>query len=46
MARMLDYGVDNIITDRPKTLRELVDARSELSDPQLLLLALGRKLRE
>ncbi|WP_462328676.1 glycerophosphodiester phosphodiesterase family protein [Thiohalocapsa halophila] len=46
MARMLDHGVDNIITDRPKVLRELVDARTELSDPQLLLLALGRKLRE
>lgn len=46
MARMLDYGVDNIITDRPKLLRERVDARTELRDPQLLLLALGRKLRE
>jgi hypothetical protein len=46
MARMLDYGVDNIITDRPAELRELIDARAELGDGELLLLALGRKLRE
>ncbi|WP_296899488.1 glycerophosphodiester phosphodiesterase family protein [Thiohalocapsa sp.] len=46
MARMLDYGVDNIITDRPKALRELIDERAELSDVELLLLALGRRLRE
>ncbi|WP_295887515.1 glycerophosphodiester phosphodiesterase family protein [uncultured Thiohalocapsa sp.] len=46
MARMLDYGVDAIITDRPAELRELIDARAELGDGELLLLALGRKLRE
>jgi glycerophosphoryl diester phosphodiesterase len=46
MARMLDYGVDNIITNRPAALRALIDARAELSERQLLLLALARKLRE
>jgi glycerophosphoryl diester phosphodiesterase len=46
MARMLDYGVDNIITNRPAELRALIDARARLSDGELLLLALGRKLRE
>jgi glycerophosphoryl diester phosphodiesterase len=46
MARMLDYGVDNIITNRPDVLRELIDERAELGDGELLLLALGRRLRE
>jgi glycerophosphoryl diester phosphodiesterase len=45
MARMLDYGVDAIITDRPAELRALMNERAELSDPQLLLLALARQLR-
>jgi glycerophosphoryl diester phosphodiesterase len=45
MARMLDYGVDAIITDRPRALRDIIDERDKLSDPQLLLLALGRQLR-
>jgi glycerophosphoryl diester phosphodiesterase len=46
MARMLDYGVDVIITDRPAVLRKLIDERAALSDAQLLLLALGRRLRD
>ncbi len=46
MARMLNYGVDNIITDHPDLLRGLMDERAELSDPELLLLALGRQLRQ
>ncbi len=46
MARMLDYGVDNIITNRPGALRAIIDARAGLADGELLLLALGRKLRE
>ena len=45
MARMLDYGVDNIITNRPAVLRDMINARAELSDGELLLLALGRKLK-
>lgn len=46
MARMLNDGVDNIITDYPARLRKLMDRRAELSDPELLLLALGRRLRQ
>jgi glycerophosphoryl diester phosphodiesterase len=46
MARMLDYGVDNIITNRPAVLRAMIQERAELGDGELLLLALGRKLRE
>jgi len=45
MATMLDYGVDNIITDEPATLRALVNERAKRSDAELLLLALGRQLR-
>ncbi len=46
MATMLDYGVDNIITDEPATLRALVNERAKRSDAELLLLALGRQLRD
>ena len=46
MATMLDYGVDNIITDEPATLRALVNERATRSDAELLLLALGRQLRD
>jgi membrane-anchored glycerophosphoryl diester phosphodiesterase (GDPDase) len=46
MAPMLNCGVDNIITDYPARLRKLMDQRAELSDPELLLLALGRRLRQ
>ncbi|MGB5833381.1 MAG: glycerophosphodiester phosphodiesterase family protein [Thiohalocapsa sp.] len=46
MSRMLDYGVDNIITDEPATLRALIDERAKLSDGELLLLSLGRQLRD
>ena len=45
MARMLDYGVDNIITDEPTELRSLIIERAKLSDAELLLLSLGRQLR-
>lgn len=46
MARMLDYGVDNIITDEPASARALVEERAKRSDAELLLLALSRQLRD
>ena len=46
MARMLDYGVDNIITNRPAELRAIIEARAKLSDGELLLLAMGRRMRD
>jgi glycerophosphoryl diester phosphodiesterase len=46
MAQMLDLGVDSIITDEPGLLHTMVQERSELSDGELLLLALGRRLQD
>ncbi|ESQ15405.1 MAG: hypothetical protein N838_04235 [Thiohalocapsa sp. PB-PSB1] len=46
MARMLDYGVDNLITDEPAQLRAMITERAKLSDAELLLLSLGRALRD
>ncbi|KXS39091.1 MAG: glycerophosphoryl diester phosphodiesterase [Halomonadaceae bacterium T82-2] len=40
MARLIDLGVDNIITDRPAQLAELLAERATLSDGELLLLKL------
>ncbi len=40
MARFIDLGVDNIITDRPDVLRELLDERAALTDGERLLLTL------
>ncbi|SDJ64239.1 glycerophosphodiester phosphodiesterase family protein [Billgrantia gudaonensis] len=40
MSRMIDLGVDAIITDRPDRLAALMDQRSELSDGELLLVKL------
>ncbi|MEX0622875.1 MAG: glycerophosphodiester phosphodiesterase family protein, partial [Saccharospirillum sp.] len=40
MSRMIDQGVDNIITDRPELLAELLAERAELSEPERLLLRL------
>lgn len=37
MSRFIDLGVDNIITDRPDVLVDLLRERSELSDAQLLV---------
>lgn len=37
MTRFIDLGVDNIITDRPDVLIELLRGRSELSDPELFV---------
>ncbi|MHC4939668.1 MAG: glycerophosphodiester phosphodiesterase family protein [Planctomycetota bacterium] len=46
MHRMIERGADNIITDVPATLRAVIDARAEMSDVELLLLALGHRLRD
>jgi glycerophosphoryl diester phosphodiesterase len=46
MHRMIERGVDNVITDFPALLREVIEERAAMSDTELLLLALGRKLRE
>lgn len=40
MTRLIDLGVDNIITDRPDLLGEVLAERSGLSDGELLLLKL------
>lgn len=40
MSRMIDLGVDNIITDRPDLLSEVLAERRELSDGELLLVKL------
>ncbi len=45
MARMIERGVNNIITDEPALLRQVIDERSKLSDGELLLLALSARLR-
>ena len=37
---------DNIITDVPALLREVTDERAKMSDTELLLIGLGRRLRE
>jgi glycerophosphoryl diester phosphodiesterase len=46
MARMIERGVNNIITDEPALLRRVIDERAELSDGELLLLALSAHLRD
>jgi glycerophosphoryl diester phosphodiesterase len=46
MSRMIDTGVDNIITDEPARLRTLLQERAQLSDTELLLLALSRPLKD
>nr|WP_299239958.1 glycerophosphodiester phosphodiesterase family protein [uncultured Halomonas sp.] len=45
MSRLIDLGVDNIITDRPALLNEVLDERATLSDGELLLLKLRNWLR-
>ena len=46
MEKMVDMGVDNIITDQPGRLHALLQERAPLSDGDLLLLALGRQMRD
>lgn len=45
MARFIDMGVDNIITDRPGVLAELLRQRAELSDTELLIMKVRNWLR-
>jgi glycerophosphoryl diester phosphodiesterase len=45
MSRMIDMGVDNIITDRPDVLARLLAERAELSDGERLALKLRNWLR-
>jgi len=45
MSRFIDMGVDNIITDRPAVLAELLKKRSELTDAELLVVKLRNWLR-
>ncbi|MGC3872961.1 glycerophosphodiester phosphodiesterase family protein [Halomonas sp. GXIMD04776] len=45
MSRLIDLGVDNIITDRPDLLGEVLNERAALSDGELLLLKLRNWLR-
>nr|WP_297461259.1 glycerophosphodiester phosphodiesterase family protein [uncultured Halomonas sp.] len=40
MSRLIDLGVDNIITDRPALLSEVLAERAALSDGELLLVKL------
>jgi glycerophosphoryl diester phosphodiesterase len=46
MERMIERGVDNLITDKPDLARRVIDERADLPDAALLVLALGRALRE
>lgn len=45
MSRFIDMGVDNIITDRPDVLAELLERRSELTDAEVLVVKLRNWLR-
>ncbi|MBS8241549.1 glycerophosphodiester phosphodiesterase [Marinobacter lipolyticus] len=45
MSRFIDMGVDNIITDRPDVLSELLQERASLSDAELLAVKLRNWLR-
>ncbi|MGM0767264.1 MAG: glycerophosphodiester phosphodiesterase family protein [Pseudomonadota bacterium] len=45
MSRFIDMGVDNIITDRPELLSELLRQRATLSDAELLATKLRNWLR-
>ncbi len=46
MARMIERGVNNIITDEPALLRQVIAERAALSDAELLLLSLSARLKE
>src|SRR5690554_204338 len=45
MSRFIDMGVDNIITDRPDVLADLLEQRAALSDAELLAVRLRNWLR-
>ncbi|MBE96502.1 glycerophosphodiester phosphodiesterase family protein [Marinobacter sp.] len=40
MSRFIDMGVDNIITDRPDVLAELLERRNKLTDAEVLVVKL------
>jgi glycerophosphoryl diester phosphodiesterase len=41
MSRMLDFGVDNIITDHPALLRRVIDERAKLTNPSTAVAGAG-----
>lgn len=45
MSRFIDMGVDNIITDRPDVLADLLEKRAALTDTELLATKLRNWLR-
>lgn len=45
MSRFIDMGVDNIITDRPDVLADLLERRDELTDAEVLVVKLRNWLR-
>ncbi|NMT64592.1 glycerophosphodiester phosphodiesterase family protein [Marinobacter orientalis] len=45
MSRFIDMGVDNIITDRPDVLADLLEHRRGLSDAEVLVVKLRNWLR-
>lgn len=45
MIRMLDMGIDGIITNRPGLLRKLLNDLDTLSETERLVLLIGRQLR-
>ncbi|WP_417544355.1 glycerophosphodiester phosphodiesterase family protein [Marinobacter sp.] len=45
MSRFIDMGVDNIITDRPEVLADILQERKNLSDTELLATKLHNWLR-
>ena len=46
MSRLIDLGVDGIITDRPDRLAALIAERHRLGDGALMLVKLRNWLRE
>ncbi|OBX36586.1 glycerophosphoryl diester phosphodiesterase [Halomonas elongata] len=46
MSRLIDLGVDGIITDRPDILASLLDERNKMSDGALMLVKLRNWLRD
>ncbi|HEY9119646.1 MAG TPA: glycerophosphodiester phosphodiesterase family protein, partial [Marinobacter sp.] len=45
MSRFIDMGVDNIITDRPDVLADMLEHRGQLTDAEVLVLKLRNWLR-
>lgn len=45
MSRFIDMGVDNIITDRPDVLADMLEHRRQLTDAEVLVIKLRNWLR-